>query len=82
MYFVKKKSEVLIYFKEYCNLVIWQHELPIAPIVVENMVQVHLMPFVKMKPSNKNSQFRTYLNKIGWLNGRIEPSSALIEPCF
>ena len=36
VYFLKKKSEVLTYFKEYCNLVIRQHELPIQALRSDN----------------------------------------------
>ena len=36
VYFLKKKSEVLTYFKEYCNLVIRQHDLPIQALRSDN----------------------------------------------
>ncbi len=36
IYFLKKKSEVLTYFKQYCNLVIRQHDLPIQVLRSDN----------------------------------------------
>ena len=36
VYFLKKKSKVLTYFKEYCNLVIRKHELPIQAFCSDN----------------------------------------------
>jgi hypothetical protein len=36
IYFLKKKSEVLTHFKQYCNLVIRQHDLPIQVLRSDN----------------------------------------------
>jgi hypothetical protein len=36
IYFLKKKSEVFTCFKEYCNLVIRQHDLPIQALRFDN----------------------------------------------
>ena len=36
IYFLKKKSEVFTFFKEYCNLVIRQHDLPVQVLHYDN----------------------------------------------
>ena len=36
IYFLKKKSEVLTHFKEHCNLVVRQHDLPIQALRSDN----------------------------------------------